>query len=70
MDGPKEQNAPLRSLKVRHILWRDCATEYFFCFVEYYHAMKINRYDRHVLGPEIILARGCENVAGKLRQKW
>ena len=23
-----------------------------------------------ILGPEIILARGCENVAGKLRQKW
>ena len=23
-----------------------------------------------VLGPEIILVRGCENVAGKLRQKW
>ena len=25
---------------------------------------------RVVLGPEIILVRGCENVAGKLRQKW
>ena len=25
---------------------------------------------QHVLGPEIILVRGCENVAGKLRQKW
>ena len=24
----------------------------------------------YVLGPEIILVRGCENVAGKLRQKW
>ena len=23
-----------------------------------------------LLGPEIILVRGCENVAGKLRQKW
>ena len=23
-----------------------------------------------VLGPEILLVRGCENVAGKLRQKW
>ena len=24
----------------------------------------------YVLDPEIILVRGCENVAGKLRQKW
>ena len=23
-----------------------------------------------ILGPEIILVRGCENVAGMLRQKW
>ena len=23
-----------------------------------------------VLGPEILLVRGCENVSGKLRQKW
>ena len=23
-----------------------------------------------VVDPEIILVRGCENVAGKLRQKW
>ena len=23
-----------------------------------------------ILGPEIILVRGCENFAGKLRQKW
>ena len=23
-----------------------------------------------VLGPKIILVRGCENVAGKLRQEW
>ena len=24
----------------------------------------------YILGPEIIHVRGCENVAGKLRQKW
>ena len=24
----------------------------------------------NILGPEINLVRGCENVAGKLRQKW
>ena len=23
-----------------------------------------------LLGPDIILVRGCENVAGKFRQKW
>ena len=23
-----------------------------------------------LLGPEIILVRGCENVTGKLKQKW
>ena len=25
---------------------------------------------KYIPGPEMILVRGCENVAGKLRQMW
>ena len=30
----------------------------------------LSKWFKYILGPEITIVRGCENVASKLRQKW